>query len=166
MMRLNLFVLSVLNFLIGFFPKSIFDQTLLMSDQQAITGTANSTNYIDLGTPGTPYGGAAAFNRDIGKGTRIPLLVQVTEDFNTLTSLDIILQTDDDSAFGSAKTVFSKNVVLADLLAGYQVPFDYVPKTVDERYFRMRYVVNGSNPSTGKITAGIVMGIGNNTTGV
>jgi len=148
------------------FPTMIFDQTLLMSDQQAITATANSTNYIDLGAPGTPYGAAAAFHRDIGKGMKVPLLVQVTEDFTLLTSLAIILQTDDDSAFGSAKTVFEKDVVLADLVAGYQIPFEYLPKSVDERYFRLRYVVTGTNPDAGKITAGIVMGVQNNVTGV
>lgn len=164
---MKLFVTMILSFLswLRLVPAMIFDSTLLMSDQQAITGTANSTNYIDLGAVGTPYGAAAAPHRDIGKGRRIPLLVQVTEDFDALTSLDIILQTDEDSAFGSAKTVFSKNVVLADLVAGYQIPFDYVPKTVDERYFRMRYVVNGSNPAAGKITAGIVMGVQDNVTG-
>jgi hypothetical protein len=34
----------------------ILDSTTLFSNAQAITATAASTNYIDLGAPGTVYG--------------------------------------------------------------------------------------------------------------
>jgi hypothetical protein len=60
----------------------IFDMQTLLSDAQAITATAASTNIIDLG----PIN--AGFARDIGKGRHIPLRVQVVEAFNNLTSLD------------------------------------------------------------------------------
>ncbi|MGL4198041.1 MAG: Bbp16 family capsid cement protein, partial [Allorhizobium sp.] len=46
----------------------IFDTTNLFSNAQAVTATAGSTNTIDLGPIAT------GVTRDIGKGTKIPLL--------------------------------------------------------------------------------------------
>lgn len=74
----------------------IFDATLLFSDAQAITADAASTNYIDLGATGVPFGGVA-LARDIGPGTPIPISVTVGAAFNTLTSLDIYLEVDDNT---------------------------------------------------------------------
>lgn len=134
----------------------IFDATLLFSDAQAITGDAASTNYIDLGATGTPYGGSALV-RDIGPGCPIPISVTVGAAFNSLTSLTINLQVDDNTSFSSATTVSSVTYLLAELTAGAILNYpDYVPQGVDERYFRLQYDVNGTNPSTGNITAGIV----------
>ena len=56
----------------------IFDNSLLMSSQQAITADAASTNVIDLGATGTPFGGTQLV-RDIGVGKEIELSVVVTE---------------------------------------------------------------------------------------
>lgn len=126
----------------------ILDSQTLFSDAQAITATAASTNLIDL---------TAA--RDIGKGVVIPLLIQVTEAFNNLTSLTIAIQTDDNASFSSAKTVMSEVVVLADLVKGRISPMDAIPVGTAERYVRINYTVTGTAPSTGKITAGLCMGI-------
>ncbi|MGX1353372.1 hypothetical protein AB7M49_006993 [Bradyrhizobium elkanii] len=128
----------------------IFDRTNLLSDAQAITATAASTNVIDLGP--------VAIARDIGKGRPIPLLIQVVEAFNNLTSLTVALQTDDNSAFGSAKTVWSSTVLLADLIAGAVVVPEYITRGTNERYMRLNYTVTGTAPTTGKITAGVTMG--------
>lgn len=134
----------------------IFDATLLFSDAQAITGDAASTNYLDLGATGTPYGGSALV-RDIGPGCRIPIAVTVGASFNSLTSLTINLQVDDNTSFSSATTVSSVTYLLAELTAGAILNYpDYVPQGTDERYFRLQYDVTGTNPSTGNITAGIV----------
>lgn len=130
----------------------IFDQQNMLSDAQAITATAASTNVIDLG----PI--KAGIVRDIGKGKPIPLLIQVVEAFNTLTSLTIALQVDDADTFGSAKTVWSAVVALADLKAGKVVVPEYIPRGTDERYMRLNYTVTGTNPTLGKITAGVTMG--------
>ncbi len=130
----------------------IFDASLLLSNAQAITATAASTNVIDL----API--AQGIVRDIGKGTQIPLLIQVVEAFNNLTSLTIALQTDDNSSFSSAKTVWSSTVVLADLIAGKVVVPEYVQRGTDERYLRLNYTVTGTAPTAGKITAGVTMG--------
>mgnify|MGYP000191400090 CR=1 FL=1 len=141
----------------------IFSAQQIFSDDQAITGDADSTNVIDLGVPGTPYGAAAALNDDVGKGAKIPLLVQVTADFNTLTSLNINLSTGATTALGT--TIATQNILLADLVAGKQFNLDFLPNGIVERYLGIEYDVVGTDPTLGNITAGIVMGVQTNVTG-
>ena len=141
----------------------IFSAQQLFSDDQAITGDADSTNVIDLGVPGTPYGAAAALNDDVGKGAKVPLLVQVTVDFNTLTSLNINLSTGATTALGT--TIATQNILLADLVAGKQINLDFLPNGIVERYLGVEYDVVGTDPTEGNITAGIVMGVQTNVTG-
>jgi hypothetical protein len=135
----------------------------IFSNDQAITASADSTNVIDLGVPGTPYGAVAPLNNDKGKGNKVPILIQVTEAFNTLTSLEIKISTGATTALGT--TVISKVVPLADLVLGYQFPVEVLPNEIDERYLGIEYVVVGTAPTTGKITAGITMGNQTNVTG-
>ena len=141
----------------------IFSLQQLFSDDQAITGDADSTNVIDLGVAETPYGGKAALNDDVGKGAKIPLLVQVTADFNTLTSLNIALSTGATTALGT--TIATQNILLADLIAGKQINLDFLPNGIVERYLGIEYDVVGTDPTLGNITAGIVMGVQTNVTG-
>jgi hypothetical protein len=134
----------------------IFDNSLLFSDDQAITADAASTNIIDLGATGTPYGGRA-LTADFGKGTKIPLFVYVTASFNTLTSLIVSLQTDSTDAFSSPKEVASRTYPLAELTAGAALSFpEHLLEGTNERYLRLYFDVVGTNPTTGKITAGVV----------
>ena len=140
----------------------ILNQELLFSDAQAITADAASTNTIDLGQQGTPYGDAAALALDLGRGEPLTLLFQVVEAFNTLTSLTISVQTDDNTGFSSARTVWSHTILLANLTVGRRLPFEIMPQELTERYVRLYYDVNGTNPTTGKITAGIVHAVQNN----
>lgn len=135
----------------------------LFSDDQAITASADSTNVIDLGEAGTPYDAVAALNQDIGKGNKVPILIQVTEAFNNLTSLEIKISTGATTALGT--TVISKVVPLADLVQGYQFPVEVLPNEINERYLGIEYVVAGTAPTTGKVTAGISMGNQTNVTG-
>lgn len=141
----------------------IFSAQQLFSDDQAITASADSTNVIDLGVPGTPYGAAATLNQDVGKGAKIPFLVQVTEDFNNLTSLEVIVSTGATTALGTS--VVSQTIAAADLLAGKQISIDVLPNDLTERYLGIEYVVTGTAPTTGKVTAGITMGNQTNVTG-
>ena len=134
----------------------IFSAQQLFSDDQAITGSADSTNVIDLGVAGTPYGAAAPLKRDIGKGNKIPVLVQVTEAFNTLTSLTISISTGATTALGT--TVISQVIPLADLIVGKQISLDVLPNDITERYLGIEYAVTGTDPTLGKVTAGITMG--------
>lgn len=138
----------------------IVDNTLVLSDSQAITADAGSTNIIDLGAAGTAPGHAAALARDIGKGTEIPIWISVTEAFNNLTSLAILLQVDDDVAFGSPTTIAqSAAIPLASLVLGYKFVWpSELPEGTAERYLRLFYDITGVAPTTGKIFAGIVAG--------
>ena len=145
----------------------IFDMETLFSDGQAITASAGSTNVIDLGAMDVPFGSKEAPVRDIGKGTRLPLLVQVVEDFAALTSLSVSVETSDDPAFGSGVVEHANSgaVVLADLKAGYTFFPDIVPiadKAGMKRYMRLKYTKAGTDATAGKITAGIVAGIQSN----
>lgn len=141
----------------------IFNAEELFSDDQAITATAASTNVLDLGATGTVYGAAAAITRDIGPGEPIPLLIQVTETFATLTSLDVQIELDSTTTFTPDSTIDVQLAVpAATLVAGYKMPYIYVPNDVNLRYMRLKYTVNGSNATAGKITAGIVAGVQTN----
>lgn len=133
------------------------------SDDQAITATAISTNVIDTGARGTPFGAVAALNGDIGKGTLVPFLFQVTESFNNLTSLTVAIEQGATTSLGTV--VESTTVPLASLTVGYQLPIQVLPKGLTGRYIGMRYTVTGTAPTTGKVVAGITMGVQTNVTG-
>lgn len=141
----------------------IFSAQQLFSDDQAITASADSTNVIDLGVRATPFGAVAALTGDIGKGTMIPLLAQVTEAFDALTTLEIKVSTGATTALGT--TILSQTIALADLVVGKQLSFCVLPKDITERYLGIEYVVVGTAPTVGKITAGITMGNQTNITG-
>lgn len=136
----------------------IVDNTLVLSDSQAVTVTAGSTNVIDLGATGTPYGASAALVADVGKGNDIPLIIEVTEAFATLTSLTFSLETDDNAAFSSPTTVASGPAVpVASLTLGAVINFPArLPIGTNERYLRLKYTVAGTTATAGKIFAGIV----------
>lgn len=138
----------------------IFSAQQLFSDDQAVTASAASTNVIDLGAPGTVLGATYGLNRDIGRGKEIPLLVQVTEDFATLASLKVGIESSDTEAFGGqVDTVLeSPAIPVAKLKAGYQFPIHVIPKGVHHRYVRLKYTISGSSATAGKVTAGITGG--------
>lgn len=137
----------------------ILDNTLVLSDAQAVTATARSTNIVDLGAAGTPVGMTNAVRRDIGIGTEIPILVAIVEAFNTLTSLTVGLEVDDDPAFGSPTVLMTRTYTLAQLTLGanLEMPAE-LPVGTKERFLGLRYTVNGTAPTLGKITASIVAG--------
>lgn len=124
------------------------DSQALFSDAQAITATAASTNVVELSKPNGKF-------TEVAFGKAVPLLIQVVEDFNNLTSLKVGIQTDDNAAFSSAKTLAEATLLLADLKAGAKFPIIEVPAG-NEGYMRLYYTVTGTAPTTGKITAGIV----------
>jgi hypothetical protein len=147
----------------------IFDRQALFSNAQAITATAGSTDVIDLQLTGIPYGNVERLRRDIGRGEGVPILIQVVQAFNNLTSLEFKIQTSDDPAFGSG--VFdhytSGAILLASLLAGWKISHSVLPDAASvpggmRRYMRTQYVVVGTAPTAGQVTAGIVAGVNNN----
>lgn len=123
---------------------------------QAITASAASTNYVDLGAlgliPGFPTATAV---RDLGKGNKIPILVQVTETFGNLTSLVAAIQTDSDPGFATALTTVlaSQAIPVAQLTAGYRFNLDFIPTRTTQRYMRLNFTVGGSNANAGRVFA-------------
>ncbi len=137
----------------------LLDSYTLLSDDQAITASAASTNYMDLGAPGTPPYAPAALTRDIGATNDVEILFQVTTAFATLTSLTVGLQVDDNSSFSSATTVISTAAIpVASLVAGYKFSLQIVPPGTNERYLRAYYTVAGSNATAGAIKAAVIAG--------
>ena len=124
----------------------ILDSQGLFSDDQAITASAASTNYIDLQTAD-----------NIGIGGAIPLLIQVTEAFDNLTSLAVAVQQDDNSSFSSATTLATATLTLAELVQGAKFPIHFMPRN-GERYIRVYYTVTGTAPTAGQVTAGFTTG--------
>lgn len=125
----------------------LYDKENLFSENQAITADAASTNVIKI-TNGQL--------KEVAFGTPIPLRIQVTEDFATLTSLNIKVQTATDAAFTTPVDLAETGAIAAATLkAGYVAPINFIPKG-NKGYMRLYYDVTGSNATTGKITAGIV----------
>ena len=118
----------------------IFDSTNLFSDAQVLTGTAASSNVIDTGVAS-----------DLGKGTPIPLLIQVVSAITG--TLTVAVQVDDNAAFSSPKTVTSA-AFAATAPAGAQSAINYIPLGTDERYVRLNY----TGATGGAVTAGVTKG--------
>lgn len=127
------------------------------SEDQAVTATAISENVMLLNDAGTVHGEAAAITRNLGIGNEIPLLIQVTETFATLTSLTITLETSAAAGLTSATVLASSGAIaVADLVAGYRPSFTRIFPDGDLLdYIGLRYTVTGTNASAGKVTAAI-----------
>ena len=123
----------------------ILDEQSLFSDNQAITATCNSENILDLG------------NREVSFGTPVEVFIQVTEDFDKLTSLTIKVQSSADESFSSAVSLIEQTILLADLKAGAVSTIKFLPKG-NLGYMRLNYTVTGTAPTQGAILAGIVDG--------
>ena len=127
----------------------ILDYENKFSNDQAVTTSAASSNIIDLGADD------AAIQELVERGGEI--LAQVTTDFADGTSIAVSVQVDDDSAFGSATTLFTTSAIaVADLVAGYQFVLGAIPPHVSERYMRLYYTVVGVM-TAGNIDAGILL---------
>ena len=124
----------------------ILDEQGLFSNNQKVTTSVASENVLDLG------------KREVSFGTPVELLIQVTEDFNNLTSLDIKVQTSVDEDFSDSVDLIEQTMTLAELTQGAVSAIKFLPKG-NLGYMRLFYTVNGSAPTKGKIVAGIVDGV-------
>lgn len=122
----------------------ILDEQGLFSDNQTITANTASTNIINT-------------NGDIGKGTPVNLLIQVTDDFAGLTNLKVSVQTFDTEDFTTPVTLIEANEAAENLKKGYKFPINVLPTGI-KKYLRLYYTVTGTG-TAGKITAGIVDGL-------
>jgi len=124
----------------------ILDKELLLSDEQAITATAVSTNTIDL----------SAALRDIGAGETIYAVVVVDVDFTAAgaATLVISLITDDAEALSSPTTILSTPAIGKAALTAGRVPIVIpVPPNIAEQYLGLNYTVATGPMTAGKVTA-------------
>jgi hypothetical protein len=122
----------------------------------AITASRTSTNVLDFGVA-----------RDIGAGYKLEVVVDITQVFATLTSLQIGLQVSpDDSTWYDIMP--SETFPVADLIVGapifrYTIPpnqgLNWTAGVLNPpgRYMQLNYTVGGSNATTGKVFAFINM---------
>lgn len=120
----------------------ILDALLTVSDAQALTATALSTNTIDLGNP-------TVKNR-IGTGEPMGFLVtlDVAADFTTTDETYSIQAISSAAANLSSPTVLSSvTLVAANRGVGAKI-FVPIPKqTPQQRYIGLNYVLGGTTPS-------------------
>lgn len=130
----------------------ITDAQLTFSNLQAITGDAASTNQIDLTT-------ARNLARSGARSMR--LVVLVTEAFNNLTSMTAAIRQSAASNMGSPDTILQgPAVTLANLTLGKKlldVPFPDPDPTAAKQYLDVYYDITGTAPSTGKVSAFLVL---------
>ncbi len=128
----------------------ITDKLLRVSDGQAVTTTAVSTDTVDLGTA-----------RDIGAGENLFMHFTMTEAFagGTSTEFQVIGSA---SADLSSPTVLGSSgaIATAGLTLGRRTAVRVNPQINGNglRYFGARYVVVGTN-TAGKVTADVVHGV-------
>jgi hypothetical protein len=138
----------------------ILDLNAIFSNAQAITASAVSTNVIDLGVPGKAAYGNVQLLRNY-KGDSIPLLIQVVQNFATLTSLTFTVQGSVDEVFTAPVTLaVTPAIPMASLVAGFIYrPWVELPRNNIYRFIRINYTVGGSNATAGQVTAGIVAAV-------
>jgi hypothetical protein len=126
----------------------IIDKQNTLSDGQAITATAVSTNVLDLGNTSRS-----------DEGAPVTLLAQVEAAFTAAgaATLTVTLETDDNEAFSSATVLLSTGAIpKATLVRGYQIPISFLPANC-ERYVRLNYTVATGPMTAGMMNAGIVL---------
>tara|TARA_R100000149_G_C5813372_1_gene95729 strand:+ start:229 stop:660 length:432 start_codon:yes stop_codon:yes gene_type:complete len=129
----------------------ITDSLLRVSEDQAVTSTAVSTNTIDL-----------VVARDIGEGTPLYMNFAVTTAMAGGTSIKFEVITSASANLGSPTVIGSSDAILtAALTAGKNVVVRLNPEIAGkgQRYLGARYTVSGTY-SSGKITADVVETIG------
>jgi len=113
------------------------DKLLKLSDAQALTATADSTNVIDLSN-----------DRDIGKGQAMAFVVSVgvAADFTTTDeTYTFQLETDDNASMTSSTIVAGGAVLATALTAGSVHAFPI--SSSNERYLQGVYTLAGTTPT-------------------
>lgn len=125
----------------------ILDALLEMSDAQAVTATANSTNIIDLGPVNDNL------TRDIGGGEDVYWVISVDTTFAGLTSLAAALVSDSTTDLATSPTthIATAAIPVATLVAGYQYAVK-LPAGSYEQYLGTKYTVVGTG-TAGKINS-------------
>ena len=127
------------------------DYQQVLSDKQAFTADAVSTNVFDTGIASDANG--------VGAGN--PQFVEfiVAEAFDNITSCKLTVESSDGLTSGALNSSKVENASKTVLLAGLTLGARYVlplPPTGVKRYIGAAYDVTGTTNTTGKISATIV----------
>ncbi len=123
----------------------IIDAQQLLSDAQALTVTAPSTNIIDLGV-----------DRDLGKGKGMAVVVNVDVAADGTTgdeTYQFDLETDDNAGFASPELILRRiagalpSIPRARLVAGFRLVLPIPSDPEMERFLRVNYVLGGTTPT-------------------
>jgi hypothetical protein len=126
----------------------ILDGLLRVSNAQAFTATAISTDVID-------FGGVL----DAGEGQQLQMLFNVTTAFTGLTSVEFQVVGSSDPAMGTYTVLGSSGaILLASLTLGKQLAVELNPQigSTGFRYLAARYVVTGTG-TAGAVTAYLIL---------
>lgn len=115
----------------------ILDSQTELSNAQALTATADSTNYIDLGS-----------DRDIGRGVPQALVILVETAADTASGNETYqfqVETDDNTSFSSSTIIADRTIAGSALTAGsrHVIPLGHS----NERYLQGVYTLGGTTPS-------------------
>ena len=129
----------------------ITDSLLRVSEDQAVTSTAYSTNTIDLSVA-----------RDVGEGKTLYMNFALTEAFANGTNITFEVVTSANANLSSHDVVGSSTTIAtAALTLGKNIVVAINPQIASKgkRYLGARYVVTGTM-NAGKVTADVVETIG------
>jgi|TARA_R100001443_G_scaffold31071_1_gene45056 hypothetical protein len=129
----------------------ITDSLLRVSEDQAVTSTAYSTNTIDLSVA-----------RDVGEGTALYMNFALTEAFANGTNITFEVVTSANANLSSHDVIGSSaTIATAALTLGKNIVVRINPDIAGKgkRYLGARYVVTGTM-NAGKVTADVVETIG------
>ena len=129
----------------------ITDSLLRVSEDQAVTSTAVSTNTVDLGVA-----------RDMGEGTTLYMNFALTEAFANGTSITFEVITSASANLGTPTVIGSSAAIVTSALTlGKNIVVTLNPEIAGkgQRYLGARYTIAGTYTG-GKVTADIVETIG------
>lgn len=126
----------------------IFDKQNLFSNNQAVTNSQASTNYIDLGAV-----------RDIGIGAPIEVFAVMTATALSAGSSTLVaaIETDTQSSFATKVTLAQTAAIAkASLVQGFEFLKMKLPQGV-QRYVQLSYTVGTADLTAGTIRAGLIL---------
>ena len=130
----------------------IIDKLLQVSNEQAVTASAASTDVIDFGQ----------VNPNSGLNDNVTLAITVDEAATAAGAATVVFSIQDSADNSSFADVYTSAVIgKATLVAGYQLlmPIPYKLR----RYFRVYYTVATGPLTAGKFSAQVVTGVQQNT---
>lgn len=128
----------------------IIDKQMELSNAQAVTVTALSSNVLDLG-PVSPIGNSVGYNDDL----EVYFSIDQTFTAGGAATLNIQMVSADSSDLATNQVVHDQSAAIpvASLVAGSKVPFKVRIPLDAKRYFGINYVVSTGPFTAGKISA-------------